>query len=890
VLVGRDVEAAALARMLTAPGLAVLAGPPGIGKSALATHAVELAGLAVARTGGLATLRHRPGLPLTRAARAPIPLDDVPLAVEAVRARLRGRILLIDDLHWADGYTQAVVLALAPYCRVVATIRTPWSGAAPVRAAAGWWLDLPALPAPAATELVRSVAPGLAPADTDAVVTRAGGNPLAALTLAGRPGLALPPGDPVAYGVASMIAELPLDQRTALAALGLLGRPALAALLGPGVDGLLASGLLLAATPTAGRPTDDKPAGDRPTDDRPTADGPTDDGPTGDGPTVDRPTGEGPTGDGAAAGAEVRAREPYVAEVAAGVLPVEARQAMHARLGALLPDPGEAARHLLAAGDPAGAVARALAAASTAGTAGARAEHLLLALRSAGAETGPELPLAAAGAALAVGWAAEAARILTDLPAEPPAGPAWSPLDPGTGPGGWRVRRAVLSARALLATGAPGAMELLQGSAAELPGMPVALRGAHAEALVRAALADDPDVACAFADYTLADLGTDAPAGLAAAHAEALRAAGRPGWATALRSALATAQKAGDLAGECAAGAALVAGLADSCRTRAARELAGELADRCAAEQAYSAEVGFRAAALWADLHLHGVTDELIQAATGLSDRAAPADARVWLIATLGLAQADAGAIPAAWSALRPGPASRTLRWVQAETAWLDGGRDRARGLAGPLTGDAADLPAELATLTLAWCAADEGQPGAVEPFWSDRAPVQATMAAWAAGDAAAFRQAADGWAAAMVREQVRCLLAAGMVGDVAALLEAERLAESAGLAVLLGRARRALRPHGIVRRSSPQAGGGLSPREREVLALVGRGLSTRRIAELLGITRHTTETYVKSGMSRLGARTRTEAAVLAARPEPAPELAPETARSEVVVPGRAEV
>jgi DNA-binding CsgD family transcriptional regulator len=48
------------------------------------------------------------------------------------------------------------------------------------------------------------------------------------------------------------------------------------------------------------------------------------------------------------------------------------------------------------------------------------------------------------------------------------------------------------------------------------------------------------------------------------------------------------------------------------------------------------------------------------------------------------------------------------------------------------------------------------------------------------------------------------------------------------------------------------------------VLELVGRGLSTRRIAEQLGITRHTAETYVKTGMAKLGARTRTEAAVRA--------------------------
>ena len=80
MLVGRDVEAAALARTLTTRGLAVLAGPPGIGKSALAEHAIGLAGLGVARAGKLAALRHRPGLPLTRALRAPVSPDDVPPA------------------------------------------------------------------------------------------------------------------------------------------------------------------------------------------------------------------------------------------------------------------------------------------------------------------------------------------------------------------------------------------------------------------------------------------------------------------------------------------------------------------------------------------------------------------------------------------------------------------------------------------------------------------------------------------------------------------------------------------------------------------------------------------------------------------------------------------
>lgn len=859
---GREAEAAALARTLATPGLAVLAGPPGIGKTALAEHAAQLAGRAVARAGALATLRHRPGLPLTRALRAPVPLDDVPLAVEAVRARLRGRVLLLDDGHWADGYTLAVLLALPPYCPVLVTLRTPSPLAAPalaaLRRAATQWLDLPPLADAAAAAVARAAAPELAAGAVEAVVARAGGNPLAITLLARRPpAAALPATDPASYGVATMIAELPQDERTALAALGLLGRPAPAALLGPGAAALHADGLAVGIDGLLGP------------------------------------------------------REPYVAEVAAGVLPEPARQAMHARLGALLADPGEAARHLAAAGDHRGAAARAQEAASAATSAGGRAELLLFALASAGQAAasqpaaagragqaaagqpaaagragqlhaagtatatgaatgtspgtaagsapagpaaGPALALAAAEAALAVGWYAEVRRILAAVP-------------PGADPVG-RLRRAVLLARALLASGDPAAAaDLLHATAPDLPGAPEPVRGEHAVGLVLAALSDDPDVACALADYALAELGPAAPPALIAAHAQALRAAGRDGWADALRSALAAARGSGDLAGECAAGAALVAGLIDGCQLDAAGELAGELAQRCAAERAYSREVGFRAAGRWADLLRHGVTDDLVQEVTALTDRAAPADARGWLLATLGLAQADAGAIPAAWSALRqPGaPATRTLRWVQAETAWLDGGRAQARDLATTLAGGG-DLAGELAAVTLAWCAADDGQPAPDDPDDADRAPVRATLAAWSTGEVAAFRLAAAGWAGAVVREQVRCLLAAGTLGgDLDALLDAERLAESAGLAALLGRARRALRARGVVRRSAPQAGGGLSTREREVLGLVGRGLSTRRIAELLGITRHTTETYVKSGMVKLGARTRTEAAVRAA-------------------------
>jgi two-component system, NarL family, nitrate/nitrite response regulator NarL len=57
-----------------------------------------------------------------------------------------------------------------------------------------------------------------------------------------------------------------------------------------------------------------------------------------------------------------------------------------------------------------------------------------------------------------------------------------------------------------------------------------------------------------------------------------------------------------------------------------------------------------------------------------------------------------------------------------------------------------------------------------------------------------------------------------------------------------------------------------LTPREREVLALLVEGLSNRAIAERLGISEHTAKFHVTSVMQKLGAQTRTEAVVKAAR------------------------
>lgn len=51
----------------------------------------------------------------------------------------------------------------------------------------------------------------------------------------------------------------------------------------------------------------------------------------------------------------------------------------------------------------------------------------------------------------------------------------------------------------------------------------------------------------------------------------------------------------------------------------------------------------------------------------------------------------------------------------------------------------------------------------------------------------------------------------------------------------------------------------GLSPREREVVELVARGASTRRISETLFISEHTVQRHLSNTFEKVGVRSRQE-------------------------------
>jgi DNA-binding NarL/FixJ family response regulator len=119
--------------------------------------------------------------------------------------------------------------------------------------------------------------------------------------------------------------------------------------------------------------------------------------------------------------------------------------------------------------------------------------------------------------------------------------------------------------------------------------------------------------------------------------------------------------------------------------------------------------------------------------------------------------------------------------------------------------------------------------------------------------------------------ERVLAALEAGAAGfllkdaeadDVAAAIRAARAGEVYLDPAVAGIVARQLRAP--MAAALPADDQGLTPRERDVLALVARGLPNREIGEQLGITERTARTHVSNILAKLGLASRTQAALYA--------------------------
>ena len=234
--------------------------------------------------------------------------------------------------------------------------------------------------------------------------------------------------------------------------------------------------------------------------------------------------------------------------------------------------------------------------------------------------------------------------------------------------------------------------------------------------------------------------------------------------------------------------------------------------------------------------------------------------------------------------------------WCWAEACLWAGQPDRALELARASLDLVAFNEAELVlpTLARAWAEVELGNrptPGTIQApfrFMAGAAPEYRGLEALARADhheaAAAFEEAAGLWSGFHAPRELLCSWAAGDALQRAGRREeaVDRLrttaarAEAMGFEPLAARARRSIRLAGERagrRRSAPSADGLLTGREREVLALVERGLTNAEIGRRMSLGRPTVARMLSNAMLKLGAESRAQAVVLASRHVQAREI-----------------
>jgi DNA-binding CsgD family transcriptional regulator/tetratricopeptide (TPR) repeat protein len=361
-----------------------------------------------------------------------------------------------------------------------------------------------------------------------------------------------------------------------------------------------------------------------------------------------------------------------------------------------------------------------------------------------------------------------------------------------------------------------------------------------------------------------------------------------------LADALHAARAAGDLSTELLAANNLVALHESGGDPAEARRVAAEYAERAHQLRMGVWERGFRCEVNNLDFHA-GRYDAVVEVAEQLLDVPLEMRTRDAAVEQLCLALVDVGRIDEAERRMLAEPErpddsmQRRKRLIVLTEAALWGGRPRrALELAEEwIEGPDGDQNRVLGYVARAWALFDldrdpgpplsESYTGMLAAVPDEVLGVCRLHAGEHAAAIEAFERAIPVYARYHRRGEVRCLWAAGEAARRAGhddavdrLLAAERRAQEFGMLPLLGRVHRSLRAAGVRRTAvAPRAPSSLlSPREREVLRLVGEGLTNAEIASRLGVSRHTVVSQLTSASAKLGARSRAHAATLAAEHE----------------------